>query len=78
MDDAILPVHLSGRRLTIVFSQLQHAIAAGPVRQAAHALSIKQSTRSFCPARQALRLALSSLSGQAVAFERRQVVTFCA
>ena len=42
-----LPV--GGRRLTVVFSQLQHAVAAadyGSFRQAAHALSIKQSTLS--------------------------------
>ncbi|WP_346658009.1 LysR family transcriptional regulator [Bradyrhizobium sp. 157] len=42
-----LPV--GGRRLTIVFSRLQHAVAAadyGSFRQAAHALSIKQSTLS--------------------------------
>jgi len=40
---------VGGRRLTVVFSQLQHAIAAedyGSFRQAAHALSIKQSTLS--------------------------------
>lgn len=40
---------VGGRRLTIVFRQLQHAVAAadyGSFRQAAHALSIKQSTLS--------------------------------
>lgn len=39
----------AGRRLAVVFSQLQHAVAAadyGSFRQAAHALSIKQSTLS--------------------------------
>lgn len=40
---------VGGRRLTIVFTQLQHAVAAddyGSFRQAAHVLSIKQSTLS--------------------------------
>jgi DNA-binding transcriptional LysR family regulator len=40
---------VGGCRLTAVFSQLQHAVAAadcGSFRQAAHALSIKQSTLS--------------------------------
>jgi len=40
---------VGGRRLTVVFNQLQHAVAAadyGSFRQAAHALSIKQSTLS--------------------------------
>ncbi|UPJ48440.1 LysR family transcriptional regulator [Bradyrhizobium sp. 200] len=44
---AALPV--SGRRLTVVFSRLQHVVAAadyGSFRQAAHALSITQSTLS--------------------------------
>jgi hypothetical protein len=50
MDDknfAGLPV--ASRRVAIAFSQLQHAVAAadyGSFRQAAHALSIKQSTLS--------------------------------
>jgi DNA-binding transcriptional LysR family regulator len=50
MDDSnFASLAAGGRRLTVVFSQLQHAIAAadyGSFRQAAHALSIKQSTLS--------------------------------
>ena|SRR6266702_4142116 len=50
MDDKILAgARLGGQRLPVLFSQLQHAIAAadyGSFRQAAHALSIKQSTLS--------------------------------
>jgi hypothetical protein len=50
MDDTnFASLSVGGRRLTVVFSQLQHAVAAanyGNFRQAAHALSIKQSTLS--------------------------------
>jgi DNA-binding transcriptional LysR family regulator len=50
MDDTnFVGMSVGGRRLTLVFSQLQHAFAAadfGSFRQAAHALSIKQSTLS--------------------------------
>jgi hypothetical protein len=40
---------VGGRRLTVIFGQLQHAVAAadhGSFRQAAHTLSMKQSTLS--------------------------------
>ena len=50
MDDRnYAGLSVGGRRLTVVFSQLQHAVAAadhGSFRQAAQALSIKQSTLS--------------------------------
>jgi len=80
MDDTNfsgLPV--GGRRLTVVISQLQHAVAAadhGSFRQAADALSIEQSTLSVLSNYSSTQLVSSSSSDQVVAFaQRRRVVT---
>ena len=81
MDDTNFSgLSVGGRRLIIVFSQLQHAVAAadyGSFRQAAQALSIKQSTlsRSVQLLEHSIGVVIFERSSGGV---RRRAATFCA